>query len=303
MAAPPRAAATPAAHRATARRALRRLRPQPRASRTSRSRRADITCCGPTPRLGQLRRGLRRGPARVWATPIARHLRADRPSDRDGSSIGPVGVMDCLRGLHVHWLLATSRPVQSRGQREPFTTVMADYGAGDSAARDRRRHGLRPGPREPSPGTRAPRVPDHAQSGPLAAPRRGRRPPLPTDPFGDRLHGAADAGVTAEMAHTPEYHVMFVNGRPDRRIDRLRGSSTGSGGTCDPLPRSRPDGRHAPSRTDERHHRIDGVKVGMTTLSWGEDRSWSGRGRCVRRDGGHAARRDRRAPVFAGCHR
>ena len=30
------------------------------------------------------------------------------------------------------------------------------------------------------------------------------------------------AGVTAEMVRSPgEYHVMFVNGRPDRRIDRL----------------------------------------------------------------------------------
>jgi dipeptidyl aminopeptidase/acylaminoacyl peptidase len=30
------------------------------------------------------------------------------------------------------------------------------------------------------------------------------------------------AGVTGEMVRYPgEYHVMFVNGRPDRRIDRL----------------------------------------------------------------------------------
>jgi dipeptidyl aminopeptidase/acylaminoacyl peptidase len=30
------------------------------------------------------------------------------------------------------------------------------------------------------------------------------------------------AGVNAEMVRYPgEFHVMFVNGRPDRRIDRL----------------------------------------------------------------------------------
>jgi len=95
-----------------------------------------------------------------------------------------------------------------------------------------------------------------------------------------------------------------VNGRPTDGSTGSSGSSTGSDGTCDPLPGSRADRRAAPSGSLNAITDVDGVKVGFTTLSWGEGPLVVGQGP-VRTGVTVVMPHDAigEHPVFAGCHR
>ena len=125
-------------------------------------------------------------------------------------------------GFMVHWLLANFPGRFKAGVSEnPFTTVMADYGAGDSAEDIEDGMGLPPSPDVAKWHARSPVFRFSGDRRRSAARVRGRSA-VPSDPFRIAFTALRMAGVTAEMVRYPgEYHVMFVNGRPDRRIDRL----------------------------------------------------------------------------------
>jgi dipeptidyl aminopeptidase/acylaminoacyl peptidase len=163
----------------------------------------------------------------VWGQPdsvdilaLIDRLIRDGLVDRD--RIGVRGLS--YGGFMTHWLLANHPGRFKAGVSEnPFTTVMADYGAGDSADDIVEGMGLPPWPE----GTDA----WHATS-PVFRIARSRAPllllvaesDLRCPPIHSEIAFTAlrYAGVTAEMVRYPgEYHVMYVNGRPDRRIDRL----------------------------------------------------------------------------------
>jgi dipeptidyl aminopeptidase/acylaminoacyl peptidase len=163
----------------------------------------------------------------VWGEPdsvdiLALVDRLIRDGLVDRARVGVMGLS--YGGFMTHWLLA-HHPERFRAgvSENPFTTVMADYGAGDSAEDIVEGMGLPPWP-------------DGADAWHAASPvfsiTRSRAPLLLLVSEGDLrcppIHSELAftalrmAGVTAEMVRYPEeYHVMFVNGRPDRRIDRL----------------------------------------------------------------------------------
>lgn len=163
----------------------------------------------------------------VWGEPdsvdtLALVDRLIRDGLVDRARVGVMGLS--YGGFMTHWLLA-HHPERFRAgvSENPFTTVMADYGAGDSAEDIVEGMGLPPWP-------------DGADAWHAASPvfsiTRSRAPLLLLVSEGDLrcppIHSEIAftalrmAGVTAEMVRYPEeYHVMFVNGRPDRRIDRL----------------------------------------------------------------------------------
>jgi dipeptidyl aminopeptidase/acylaminoacyl peptidase len=163
----------------------------------------------------------------VWGEPdsvdiLALIDRLIRDGLVDRSRVGVMGLS--YGGFMTHWLLA-NHPERFKAavSENPFTTVMADYGAGDSAEDIVEGMGLPPWPE----GADA----WHAAS-PVFSITRGRAPLLLLVSEGDLrcppIHSEIAftalrmAGVTAEMVRYPEeFHVMFVNGRPDRRIDRL----------------------------------------------------------------------------------
>jgi dipeptidyl aminopeptidase/acylaminoacyl peptidase len=99
---------------------------------------------------------------------------------------------------------------------------MADYGAGDSAEDIEEGMGLPPWPDVAQWHARSPVFRIARSSAPLlllVSEGDLRCPPIHSEIAFTALRMA---GVTAEMVRYPgEYHVMFVNGRPDRRIDRL----------------------------------------------------------------------------------
>lgn len=163
----------------------------------------------------------------VWGDPDGQDIlalidRLVRDGLVDRSRVGVMGLS--YGGFMTHWLLANFPERFRAGISEnPFTTVMADYGAGDSAEDIVDGMGLPPWPDGADEW--------HARS-PVFRITRSRAPLLLLVSEGDLrcppIHSEIAftalrmAGVTAEMVRYPgEYHVMFVNGRPDRRIDRL----------------------------------------------------------------------------------
>ena len=162
----------------------------------------------------------------VWGDPDSEDIfalidRLVRDGLVDRSRMGVMGLS--YGGFMVHWLLANFPGRFKAGVSEnPFTTVMADYGAGDSAEDIEEGMGLPPWPDVAKWHERSPVFRITRSSAPLlllVSEGDLRCPPIHSDIAFTALRMA---GVTAEMVRYPgEYHVMFVNGRPDRRIDRL----------------------------------------------------------------------------------
>jgi dipeptidyl aminopeptidase/acylaminoacyl peptidase len=139
----------------------------------------------------------------------------------DRSRMGVMGLS--YGGFMTHWLLANFPGRFKAGVSEnPFTLVMADYGAGDSAEDIADGMGLPPWPDVARWHERSPVFTITRSKAPLlllVSENDLRCPPIHSDIAFTALRMA---GITAEMVRYPEEsHVMFVNGRPDRRIDRL----------------------------------------------------------------------------------
>ncbi len=139
----------------------------------------------------------------------------------DRSRMGVMGLS--YGGFMTHWLLANFPGRFKAGVSEnPFTLVMADYGAGDSAEDIEGGMGLPPWPDVAEWHERSPVFKITRSKAPLlllVSENDLRCPPIHSDIAFTALRMA---GITAEMVRYPEEsHVMFVNGRPDRRIDRL----------------------------------------------------------------------------------
>ncbi len=162
----------------------------------------------------------------VWGDPDSEDIfalidRLVRDGLVDRSRMGVMGLS--YGGFMTHWLLANFPGRFKVGVSEnPFTTVMADYGAGDSAEDIEGGMGLPPWPDVAKWHERSPVFQITRNSAPLlmlVCEGDLRCPPIHSEIAFTALRMA---GVTAEMVRYPgEYHVMFVNGRPDRRIDRL----------------------------------------------------------------------------------
>jgi dipeptidyl aminopeptidase/acylaminoacyl peptidase len=163
----------------------------------------------------------------AWGDPDSEDILAMIDRLRDDGVVDPsrVGVLGLsYGGFMVHWLLANFPERFTVGVSEnPFTLVMADLGAGDSAEDVVDGIGLPPWPdgveawHDRSPVFRITR--SRAPLLLLVAEADLRCPPIHSEiPF----TVLRMAGVTAEMVRYPgESHVMYVHGRPDRRIDRL----------------------------------------------------------------------------------
>jgi dipeptidyl aminopeptidase/acylaminoacyl peptidase len=163
----------------------------------------------------------------VWGDPDSEDIfalidRLVRDGLVDRARMGVMGLS--YGGFMTHWLLANFPGTFKAGVSEnPFTTVMADYGAGDSAEDIEEGMGLPPWPDVEKWHERSPVFTITRNKAPLlmlVSEGDLRCPPIHSDIAFTALRMA---GVTAEMVRYPgEYHVMFVNGRPDRRIDRLQ---------------------------------------------------------------------------------
>ena len=162
----------------------------------------------------------------VWGDPdsvdiFALIARLVRDGLVDRSRMGVMGLS--YGGFMTHWLLANFPGRFKAGVSEnPFTLVMADYGAGDSAEDIADGMGLPPWPDVARWHERSPVFNITRSKAPLlllVSENDLRCPPIHSDIAFTALRMA---GITAEMVRYPEEsHVMFVNGRPDRRIDRL----------------------------------------------------------------------------------
>jgi dipeptidyl aminopeptidase/acylaminoacyl peptidase len=162
----------------------------------------------------------------VWGDPDSEDIfalvdRLVRDGLVDDSRMGVMGLS--YGGFMVHWLLANFPGRFKVGVSEnPFTTVMADYGAGDSAEDIEEGMGLPAWPDVTQWHERSPVFNITRSSAPLlllVSENDLRCPPIHSEIAFTALRMA---GVNAEMVRYPgESHVMFVNGRPDRRIDRL----------------------------------------------------------------------------------
>jgi dipeptidyl aminopeptidase/acylaminoacyl peptidase len=162
----------------------------------------------------------------VWGDPDSEDIfalidRLVRDGLVDRSRMGVMGLS--YGGFMVHWLLANFPGRFKVGVSEnPFTTVMADYGAGDSAEDIEEGMGLPAWPNVANWHERSPVFNITRSSAPLlllVSENDLRCPPIHSEIAFTALRMA---GITAEMVRYPgESHVMFVNGRPDRRIDRL----------------------------------------------------------------------------------
>jgi dipeptidyl aminopeptidase/acylaminoacyl peptidase len=162
----------------------------------------------------------------VWGDPDSEDIfalvdRLVRDGLVDDARMGVMGLS--YGGFMVHWLLANFPGRFKVGVSEnPFTTVMADYGAGDSAEEIEDGMGLPAWPDVALWHERSPVFNITRSSAPLlllVSENDLRCPPIHSEIAFTALRMA---GVRAEMVRYPEEsHVMFVNGRPDRRIDRL----------------------------------------------------------------------------------
>jgi dipeptidyl aminopeptidase/acylaminoacyl peptidase len=140
----------------------------------------------------------------------------------DPDRVGLLGLS--YGGFMVHHLLGRfPGRFKAAVSENPFTTVLADYGAGDSADEIVEGMGLGPWPEAAADWLQASTVltitRNEAPLLLLVAEADLRCPPIHSEIAFTALRMA---GKPAEMVRYPgEYHVMYVDGRPDRRIDRL----------------------------------------------------------------------------------
>jgi dipeptidyl aminopeptidase/acylaminoacyl peptidase len=163
----------------------------------------------------------------VWGDPDSEDILAlidklVRDGVADPERLGVMGLS--YGGFMTHWLLANfPGRFKAAVSENPFTDVVADYGAGDSAYDIELGMGLGPWP-EGAAGwhARSPIYKIARNDAPLlllVAEGDLRCPPIHSEIAFTALRMA---GKKAEMVRYPgEFHVMYTNARPDRRIDRL----------------------------------------------------------------------------------
>lgn len=163
----------------------------------------------------------------VWGDPDSQDVLAMidklvRDGVADPKRIGVMGLS--YGGFMTHWLLANfPGRFKAAVSENPFTDVVADYGAGDSAYDIELGMGLGPWP-DGADGwhARSPIYKITQSDAPLlllVAEGDLRCPPIHSEIAFTALRMA---GKKAEMVRYPgEFHVMYTNGRPDRRVDRL----------------------------------------------------------------------------------
>ena len=161
----------------------------------------------------------------VWGDPDSEDIfalidRLVRDGLVDRSRMGVMGLS--YGGFMVHWLLANFPGRFKAGVSEnPFTTVMADYGAGDSAEDIEEGMGLPPWPDVANWHARSPVFRIHGrQFGAAAAARVRGRSAAPSDPLRDRVHGAAYGGRHGRDGAIPGGVPRDVRERPARPAHR-----------------------------------------------------------------------------------